>query len=88
MDGVGSNRIQPRPLKYSIGQAWASCVVTVYVPSACAEPGVKPTETTAGMPSARAIAAIVPANCWQKPLRSLRNASIALFPSPAGTERL
>ena len=63
--GVGSNRTQPVPAKYSSGQACASCERTTYDPSACFSPGRNPMATRAGMPLIRAISAIVAANCSQ-----------------------
>src|SRR5579859_2338998 len=63
--GVGSNRSQPRPVKYSSGQACASAVVTSQLPSGCWRPAVKPIATLDGIPISRASTAIAKANCWQ-----------------------
>lgn len=49
-------------------------------------PGVKPTATRAGIPSVRAIAAIVKEKWTQKPCLSFRNRLIAALPVPEFTE--
>jgi hypothetical protein len=65
--GVGSNLSQPKPWKYSSGQACASCEVTTHSLPATGVPEVKPIATRAGMPSSRASAAMAKENCWQYP---------------------
>ncbi len=80
--GVGSNRVQPTPSKYSSGQACASRIETFTLPSDCFSPGVKPTATRAGMPSERDIAAIEKAKWTQKPSLSARNRATACGPVP------
>jgi hypothetical protein len=84
--GVGSKRVQPTPSKYSSGQACASFRPTDTVPSACGEPGAKPTATLAGMPRVRAIAAIAKEKWTQKPCLSRRKLAIASGPVPTLTE--
>ncbi len=86
--GVGSNRVQPIPSKYSSGHAWASLEPTDMVPSTCGVPGVKPTATRAGMPSVRAIAAIENEKWTQNPSLSWRNLAMALLPLPDRTSVL
>lgn len=83
--GVGSNRVQPTPSKYSSGHACASFRLTATEPSDCVEPGAKPTATRAGMPSVRAIAAIANEKCTQKPCLSRRKRAIASRPVPTLT---
>ena len=83
--GVGSKRVQPTPSKYSSGQACASFSPTDTEPSACGEPGVKPTATRAGMPSVRAIAAMAKEKWTQKPCLSFRKRAIASEPLPTCT---
>ena len=68
--GVGSKRTQPEPGKYSSGHACRSRPLklhSVLRPSKVGdgEPLRNPTATRAGMPSARAIAAIEAENCSQ-----------------------
>ncbi len=84
--GVGSKRVHPTPSKYSSGQACASRRPTDIEPSDCAVPGVKPTATRAGIPSVRAIAAMVNEKWTQKPRLSLRKRPIAALPVPEFTE--
>lgn len=86
--GVGSNRVQPTPSKYSSGQACASRSPTDIEPSGCVVPGVKPMATLAGIPSVRAIAAIVKEKWTQKPSLSFRKRPIAALPVPEFTEVL
>ncbi len=80
--GVGSNRVQPAPSKYSSGHACASRMPTDTEPSLCGVPGMKPTATRAGMPSVRAIAAIEKEKWMQKPSLSFRKREIACTPVP------
>ncbi|GAA3237862.1 hypothetical protein GCM10020256_57720 [Streptomyces thermocoprophilus] len=83
--GVGSNRVQPTPSKYSSGQACASFSPTFTEPSACGVPGAKPTATRDGMPSVRAIAAIANEKWMQKPCLSRRKRAIAPESLPTST---
>ena len=63
--GVGSNRTQPEPSKYSSGQA-CDCLAGHDVAAVASDsPGRKPTATRAGMPSVRAMIVIEVANCTQ-----------------------
>ncbi|OPZ51819.1 MAG: hypothetical protein BWY91_02573 [bacterium ADurb.BinA028] len=62
--GVGSNRTQPAPGKYSSGQEWASPAVTVQRPPSWL-PGRKPMATRAGIPAARDIITMAEVNCTQ-----------------------
>ena len=62
--GVGSNGTQPEPWKYSSGHACSSCRPTTCLPCTV-WPSAKPTATRAGIPSWRAITAIVEAKCTQ-----------------------
>lgn len=84
-EGVGSNRVQPAPSKYSSGQACASRMPTESEPSVCVVPGMKPTATRAGMPSERAIAAMEKEKWTQKPSLSFRKREIAWTPVPDST---
>ena len=84
---MGSNATQPSWSNHTSGHAWAFLPSTVNDPLA-ATPGVKPTATRAGTSSERAIAANVPANCSQYPMRWRRKASIAELPCPWGISRL
>lgn len=83
--GVGSKRVQPTPSKYTSGHACASRSPTDTEPSACGEPGAKPTATLAGMPRERAIAAMAKEKWTQKPSLSFRNRAIASEPLPTLT---
>ncbi len=83
--GVGSKRVQPTPSKYTSGHACASRSPTETEPSACGEPGAKPTATRAGMPRERAIAAMAKEKWTQKPSFSFRNRAIASEPLPMST---
>ena len=72
--GVGSNRSQPYPWKYSSGQACASWEVTTHSPLDTVVPEVKPKATRDGMPSSRDSTAMAEENCWQYPvLVTVRN---------------
>ena len=62
--GVGSKRTHPAEPIHSSGQAWASVPRTTHWLPSCA-PWVNPTTTRAGMPTDRAIRAMVAANCSQ-----------------------
>jgi hypothetical protein len=55
--GVGSKGTHPIPANHTSGQAWALRPRTRYVSGPVCSPGVKPTATRAGRPSARASAA-------------------------------
>ncbi len=83
--GVGSNRVQPTPSKYSSGHACASRIDTFTLPSDCFSPGVNPTATRAGIPSERDIAAIENAKWMQNPSLSARNRAMACGPVPEAT---
>ena len=79
--GVGSNLTHPAEPIQSSGQAWASVPRTTHwLPSR--RPWVNPTTTRAGMPTDRAIRAIVAANCSQYPTRSSRKVARASSSEP------
>ena len=79
--GVGSNRTHPAEPIQSSGQAWASVPRTTHwLPSS--RPWVNPTTTRAGMPTDRAIRAMVAANCSQYPTRSSRKVASASSSEP------
>ena len=63
--GVGSNGTQPEPWKYSSGHACSVVQADDLLALHACGPSAKPTATRAGMPSWRAITAIVEANCTQ-----------------------
>ena len=72
------------PSKYSSGQACRSSLVTLRarVPD-CVSPGWYPTTMRAGMPSSRAMTAMVEAKWMQYPAFTCRNLAMTPSPSPS-----